>query len=67
MSDAEDYQKEFDLMMQELEVTAAQTEKINRERAEKFFDTFADRHKLSPERRKAIRERCIDLVLSDIE
>ena len=62
MSDAEQYQKEFDLMMQELAAEVTRKEQMDRKRAEKFFNTFADRHKLSPERREAIRERCIDLA-----
>jgi hypothetical protein len=61
------YQKDFDLLMQELEAEAKRKEDKNRDTAwkgiEKSFNRFADTHALTGQKREEAKKKLLDFLL----
>ena len=69
MNDPNRYQKEFDLMMQELEAEAKRRTYLDRETTwkiiEKSFNRVADTLRWTEEEREARKEKALDLLAMD--
>jgi len=69
MTDANRYQKEFDLMMQELEAEAKRRTDLDRETTwkmmEKSFNAMANANKWTTEHREVVKKRLLDNIFPD--
>jgi hypothetical protein len=67
MSDADRYQKDFDVLMQEVKAEAERKENADRDAAwkmmEKSFNEFAKSHDLTGQKREVAKKKMLDFLL----